>query len=93
MNNQSTPTTPIRVDKTIAWLKESRDQWKEKCLRAKTQLKRKTLALKRALQGRSQLKSSLRSEKERNRKLESMVQTQQDQLSKLKKKRLSKKMI
>lgn len=85
MNCQSKSTTPIRADKTIAWLIESRDQWKQKCLRAKIQLKQKTLALKRVREGRSQLKNLLRSEKERNRELGLMVQTQQSQLSELKK--------
>lgn len=93
VDSQNTFNTPKRTDKTIAWLMESRDQWKQKCLEVKTQLKRKILALKRAREGRSQLKSQLRSELERNRKFVQMAETQQNQISELKKKLSSKKMI
>jgi hypothetical protein len=86
MNNQNTSSIPIRADKTISWLTESRDQWKHKCLRAKLQLKRQTLALKRSRDGRLQLKCLVKSLREQNRKLELMVKAQQDQLSELKKK-------
>ncbi len=93
MNSQHSFTTPLRVDKTIAWLKDSRDQWKHKCLRTKLQLKRITLALKRARDGRLQLKKQLRSLGKQNQELESTIQAQQSQLSELKKKHSSKKMI
>ena len=85
MNSQNTYPTLTRTDKTIAWLIESRDQWKHKCLRAKLQLKRQTLALKRAREGRSQLKNMLASLKKRNEKLELTVHSQQVQLSEIKK--------
>lgn len=93
MSNQNISSLPLRTDKTIAWLIESRDQWKNKCLSAKLQLKRQTLALKRARDGRLQMKRLVKSLKEQNRKLELMVQTQQDQISELKKKLSSKQMI
>lgn len=93
MNSKNTLDVPVRADKTIAWLTESRDQWKKKCLQAKTQLKRKTLALKRVRDGRSQLKHLLRSEQKQNRKHALTVKTQKDQISELKKKLSSKKMI
>lgn len=86
MNYQNILSIPLRADKTIAWLIESRDQWKCKCLRAKLQLKRQTLALKRARDGRFQLKNQLRSLTEQNRKLELMVESQKNQISELKKK-------
>lgn len=85
MNNQNTLPITLRTDKTIAWLMESRDRWKCKCLQAKLQLKRQALALKRARDGRLQMKIQLRALKERNRKVELMIQVQQDQLSELKK--------
>lgn len=60
MNSQSSPTVSPRIDKTIAWLIQSRDQWKDKCTAAKLQLKRQTLATKRAREGRLQLKTQLK---------------------------------
>lgn len=93
MNCQNISPISLRADKTIAWLMESRDQWKVKCLRAKLQLKRQTLALKRAREGRLQLKNLLKSLRAQNRKLELMVHSQKDQISELKKKHSSKRMI
>lgn len=40
MDSQKASTMPLRVDKTIAWLTESRDQWKQKYLHAKRQHQR-----------------------------------------------------
>lgn len=88
VNYENSSSTPIRADKTIAWLMESRDHWKQKCLQAKLQLKRKTLALKRVRDGRNQLKTLINSLKMQNRKLELMVQIQKDLISELKKKQL-----
>lgn len=82
---KSQNSTLPRTDKTIAWLIESRDQWKHKCLRAKLQLKRQTLALKRVREGRLQLKNMLATLKEQNQKLELIVQSQQEKLSEIKK--------
>jgi hypothetical protein len=93
MNNQNTLPIPLRADKAIAWLTESRDQWKQKCLQAKLQLKRQTLALKRARDGRLHLKHLLQSLKTKNQKLELILQKQQAQLSELKKKHSPKKAI
>lgn len=84
-------SVPLRADKTIAWLTESRDQWKQKCLQAKLQLKRQTLALKRTREGRRQLKNLIKSLKKDNREFELIIQSQKDQISELKKKHSSKK--
>jgi hypothetical protein len=92
MTNQTSSTVlPPRIDKTIAWLIQSRDQWKDKCIAAKLQLKRQTLAAKRSREGRLHLKTQLKTLKKRNRELEAKVQAQQEKLLELKKKRLSKK--
>jgi hypothetical protein len=91
MNNQNPPSLFPRIDKTIAWLILSRDQWKDKCIAAKLQLKRQTLAVKRAREGRLQLKSDLKALKELNQQLESKVQSQHNQLLELKKKHSHKK--
>ncbi len=55
---------PKRIDKTIQWLENSRDSWKDKCLRAKNQLKKTTLAMKRARKGRGRWRQKVQSFKE-----------------------------
>jgi len=47
---------PKRVDKTLVWLANSRDKWKEKCIETKLQLKRQILAAKRARESREKWK-------------------------------------
>ena len=47
---------PKRVDKTLAWLADSRNKWKEKCMEAKLQLKRQTFAIKRVKDSRDDWK-------------------------------------
>lgn len=47
---------PKRVDKTIAWLVDSRNKWKDKCLETKLHLKRQVLATKRARESREEWK-------------------------------------
>lgn len=91
MNILNTSPVKHRTDKTIAWLIESRDEWKLKCMQAKLQLKRQTLALKRSRDVRSQQKITFRSLLKRNLELELLVQMQQKQLSELKKNHSSKK--
>jgi hypothetical protein len=91
MNTQNTSQMRLRTDKTIAWLAGSRDEWKLKCLQAKTKLKRQTLALKRSRDIRSQQKITFRSLQKRCQELELIVKAQQDQLSELKKNFSSKK--
>ena len=38
---------PTRIDKALAWLINSRDKWKEKCMETKLRLKRQTFEVKR----------------------------------------------
>ena len=65
--NTNSPLTgnfsPARIDKTVEWLKESRDSWKEKAKVAKDDLKKKKLAVKRARSGRNLLQEELSKEK------------------------------
>jgi chromosome segregation ATPase len=49
---------PIRLDKTLAWLADSRNKWKEKCKETKLLLKRQTFAIKRLKDGRNSWKLS-----------------------------------
>ena len=46
-----------RLDKALNWLRKSRESWKLKCQAAKSQLKTKTLAVKRLRELRNDLKS------------------------------------
>ena len=43
---------PARIDKTLQWLDESRNSWKQKTQASKAKLKTTTLALKRAREDR-----------------------------------------
>lgn len=92
MNTQNSFSARFRTDKTIAWLTESRDEWKLKCMQAKLKLKRQTLALKRSRDIRLQQRSKFRSLLKQNSELEFLVKTQQEQLAELKKNYSTKKM-
>lgn len=48
---------PHRVDKALSWLADSRNTWREKCKKAKLQLKRQTLAIKRLKESRDAWRS------------------------------------
>jgi hypothetical protein len=74
---------PIRVDKTLAWLADSRDSWKEKCMQTKLQLKRQTLAIKRLKNGRTSWKlysTRLKQELIQSKKMMSCLQEQVDEM-------------
>ena len=47
---------PKRIDKILDWLERSRDGWKDKCLATKLDLKKKTLAVKRQRDGKTEWK-------------------------------------
>lgn len=51
---------PRRMDKTLDWLEQSRDVWKNKCIEAKSDLKMKTLKVKRLRDGKDLWKLRLR---------------------------------
>ena len=52
-----------RPDKTLQWIEESRDSWKEKTKATKDNLKKQKLAVKRARSGRDLLHEELSKEK------------------------------
>ena len=83
---QNKLATSKRMDKTLEWLEHSREQWKEKCMEAKLQLKRQTLATKRVREGRADLKNELRLAQKRIQELESITDQQAIQIDVLKKK-------
>lgn len=47
---------PKRIDKALDWLEKSREVWKDKCVVAKLDLKKKTLSVKRLRDGRDEWK-------------------------------------
>ena len=55
-----TRTLPKRIDKTIDWLEQSRDGWKNRCIECKSDLKVKTLAVKRLRDGKDVLKQRVK---------------------------------
>ena len=61
--NKSGNALPIRIDKTLQWLEESRSSWKEKTKTTKKELKIQKLAVKRARQSRNELHEELSKEK------------------------------
>jgi chromosome segregation ATPase len=50
---------PERIDKTLDWFETSRDSWRDKAKIAKEELKKKTLAVKRARESREEFKERL----------------------------------
>lgn len=74
---------PKRVDKTLAWLVDSRDKWREKCKEAKLLLKRQTLAVKRLRSSRADWEISnirLKQELIKNKRMISTLQHRIDEL-------------
>jgi hypothetical protein len=55
--------TPIRVDKTLTWLRASRDSWKEKTKESKTKLKIATLGLKRVREERDKIETEFKEDR------------------------------
>jgi chromosome condensin MukBEF ATPase and DNA-binding subunit MukB len=60
---------PSRPDKTLQWLEQSRDSWREKTKATKSELKKKTLAVKRARENRDHLHEELKQERCKNQKM------------------------
>jgi hypothetical protein len=58
-NDKDFTETSIRLDKTLSWLKVSRDSWKEKTKESKTKLKIATLGIKRARESRDEIEKEL----------------------------------
>ena len=61
--DKSDQSLPARVDKTLLWLEESRDSWKEKTITSKYELKKQKTAVKRARKSRDALCEELAKEK------------------------------
>lgn len=65
---------PKRIDKTLDWLIKSRDVWKEKCLKAKLELKIRSLSVKRLREGRDKWKYQSKQTAETVQQLENTLQ-------------------
>ncbi len=74
MNIENSTKLPVRVDKALGWLEKSRDTWKEKTLKAKLELKKKTLATKRARKQRDELEKKLKEERKAQEELKQKEQ-------------------
>lgn len=93
-NNKGPTVMPARLDKTLDWLRVSRDSWKEKTRESKTKLKIATLGIKRARESRDEIEKELHNKQQQldqkddeiailKKKLEQMTQ----EVETLKKKR------
>lgn len=65
---------PERVDKTLDWLETSRDNWRDKTKIAKKELKKKTLAVKRARESREEYKELLEKQEEAHRTCQELLE-------------------
>lgn len=74
---------PARIDKTLEWLEESRDSWKEKAKVAKDSLKKRTLAVKRARDGRDLLEEELSKEKTAHRQAREQLSQKDAEITEL----------
>ncbi len=70
--------TQTRPDKTLSWLKVSRDSWKEKARESKTKLKIATLGIKRARDDRDEVEKELHNKRKE-------LEQKDDEISMLKK--------
>jgi hypothetical protein len=87
MNTSSQSTGnffPARIDKTLEWLEESRDSWKEKAKVAKDDLKKKKLAVKRARSGRDLLQEELSKEKTAHYRVREQLNQRDAEIAQLK---------
>ena len=64
---KTTVAPPPRIDKTLRWLDESRNSWKQKTQASKAKLKTTTLALKRAREDRDKHTEKFTKELRNNR--------------------------
>jgi septal ring factor EnvC (AmiA/AmiB activator) len=73
-----------RPDKTLQWLEESRDSWKEKTKATKDDLKKQKLAVKRARDGRDLLHEELSKEKTAHYRAKEALSQKDVEISELK---------
>jgi chromosome segregation ATPase len=74
---------PERVDKTLDWLETSRDTWKNKAKMAKEELKKRTLAVKRARESRDEYKEQFEQAEEVRRAYQAEVDQKASKIERL----------
>lgn len=84
LNSPEAQKLPLRLDKTLQWLEESRDSWKEKTKATKDSLKKQKLAVKRAREGRESLHYELTKEKESHCRSQEELSQRNAEVAKLK---------
>jgi chromosome segregation ATPase len=83
MPKTSKSSLPLRPDKTIDWLSTSRDDWKEKTLATKAELKVAKQAQKRAQVSRKQWKEHCKELKEGQAQQEAMLKKKENEIAEL----------
>lgn len=76
---------PERVDKALDWLETSRDKWRDKAKIAKEELKKKTLAVKRARESREEFKELLEEQKKAYYTSEDLLEQKKLEIAQLQK--------
>lgn len=76
---------PERIDKTLDWLETSRDSWKNKAQIAKEELKKRTLAVKRARESRDEYKEQLEQSEESRRTYQEELDQKASKIERLEK--------
>lgn len=71
---------PSRPDKTLLWLEKSRNSWREKAKSTKEELKKKTLAVKRARETRDRFYEELKQERCKNQEVLSQKEIELQEL-------------
>jgi chromosome segregation ATPase len=76
---------PERIDKTLNWLGTSRDNWRDKTKIAKDELKKKTLAVKRARETRDEYKELLEQQEKAYRASQDLLEQKNFEIIQLQK--------
>jgi len=72
-----------RTDKTIQWMTRSRDNWKDKCQKAKAMLKVKSLAVKRLQKAREKLKGQMNKHRSTIESLQEKLKSAENSINQL----------
>ncbi len=82
--DRSDHSLPIRMDKALQWLEESRNSWKEKTITSKYELKKQKTAVKRARESRNFLHEELSKEKTAHHKTQDALNKKEIEIAELK---------
>jgi len=82
--NETNNKIPLRVDKKLQWLEESRDSWKEKTITSKYELQKQKIAVKRARESRDLFHEELSKEKTAHYRTQEELSQKDIEIAKLK---------